>query len=46
MKKGFFRFMSYLSVFTLGIYASETKHGNTPEAHRWVLTILFGLFFL
>jgi hypothetical protein len=37
--------LSYLSAFTLGLYAMSQKGGHSVEAHRWVLTSLFGLMF-
>jgi len=45
MKKVIYTFLSYLSAFNLGVYCYATTHGNTPEVYRWILTILFGIFF-
>ena len=35
-----------ISFFLYGIYASETKHGNPPKPHQWVLTGIFGIYFM
>lgn len=37
--------LSYLSAFTLGIYAYSTKQGVAIEEYRWALTALFGIMF-
>ena len=45
--KYFYRVMSYISIFTLGLYASSEFRFNTSiELHRWVITSFFFLFFL
>jgi len=47
MKKVFFLALFGISMFILGLYASsQFKFGVPIEAYRWVLTSMFGLFFL
>ena len=43
--KGFYKFLTYLCVFNLGMYAFATTHGYTVEWYRWVITIFFVLQF-
>lgn len=45
MKKGFFRFMSYVSAFTYGAYSYAALNGNPPKIHQWILTGIFGIMF-
>lgn len=45
IRKGIYTFMSYLSAFTLGLYAYGSTHGVTVEPYRWFLTSMFGIFF-
>ena len=41
MDRKFFRALSYISAFTLGLYASSHFKFNTPiEPHRWAITSL------
>ena len=42
----FFRVLSYISAFTLGGYAKETKKSTPVEAYRWVITSLCFVLFL
>lgn len=40
-------FLTLLSAFNLGFYASSVKYDIKPvDPHQWVLTVLFGAFFL
>ena len=40
-------FLTMLSCFNLGLYASSTFRYNEPiELHRWIITGLFGIVFL
>ena len=39
------KLLSYLSVFTCGMYAYAAKLGNPPEIYRVVLTVTFGIMF-
>ena len=39
------KLLSYISAFTLGIYTYASTHGDPIEAHRWLLTSVFGLMF-
>lgn len=43
--KGLSKFLSYLSVFTLGLYTYGSLHGHPVEWYRWLLTSGFGLMF-
>jgi len=41
------KILSYVSVFTLGLYAaSQFKFAHQIELHRWVITFLCFVFFL
>lgn len=47
MKQLFFRAMSYLSIFTIGAYATSHFRYNEPiEIYRWIITIFFFFFWL
>jgi len=40
-------FLALLACFTIGLYASsEFRFGVPVEPHRWIMTTLFGIFFL
>lgn len=43
--KWVFRLLSYISVFTLGLYAASAKNGQSIELYRWLMTSGFGLMF-
>jgi len=44
-KIGFYRFMSYLSVFMYGAYCDGVMHGVVIKPHQWALTGFFGIVF-
>lgn len=45
IERGINTFLSYLSVFTLGIYAYMSTHGVAVGPHRWFLTSIFAVYF-
>ena len=43
--KSFYRFLVYLSMFNLGMYAFAVTHEYTVEWYRWAITAFFALLF-
>lgn len=46
MKQRFFRLLSYLSVYTLGLYVATEKYYGPIETYRWVTTFICFYMFL